>query len=91
MTLDKSQDIPFCHGQHLGQESLECNLWVQNNDPDMNFSYMCIVTLTQEIWPWVKVKVMGYPWVLDYDCLNDYDCVIQIQLTSEKQWAKHDF
>ena len=25
-------------------------------------------------------------WLFEY-----YDCVIQIQLTSEKQWAKHDF
>ena len=36
-------------------------------------------------------KVMEYPWVIDYDCLNDDDCVIKIQLTSEKQCAKHDF
>ena len=63
----------------------------KNNDLDVNFSHTRIVTLTLEIWPWAKVKVMEYPWVIDYDCLNGDDCVIQIQLTSEKQCVKHDF
>ena len=44
----------------------------------MNFTYMCIVTLNLQMWPWVKVMVMEYPWVIECDCVNDYGCVIQI-------------
>ena len=31
---------------------------------------MCIVTLTSEIWPWVKV--MTHPWVMDNNCVKYY-------------------
>ena len=59
------------------------------NNPDMNFSYICIITLNPEMWPWVKVIVMEYPWVVDCDGVNDYRCIIQIQLKSEDQCARH--
>ena len=46
---------------------------------------MCTVTLTLEIWPWVKV--MTHPWVMDDKCLN----IIQIQLCSEELWPGNGF
>ena len=35
---------------------------------DTNFCYVCTVTLTSPIWPWVKV--MTQPWVLENNCVN---------------------
>ena len=38
--------------------------------PDTDFQNMCTVTLTLEIWPWVKV--MTHPWVMDNNCVKYY-------------------
>ena len=32
--------------------------------------YVCTVTMTWEIWPWVKV--MTHPWVMDNNCVKYY-------------------
>ena len=42
--------IKIQHGSH--------NLW-----PRHGFGYVCTVTMTSEIWPWVKV--MTHPWFMD--------------------------
>ena len=41
------------------------NLW-----PGYGFGYVCTVTITSEIWPWVKV--MTHPWVMDNNCVKYY-------------------
>ena len=38
--------------------------------PGHGFGYVCTVTLTLEIWPWVKV--MTHPWVMDNNCVKYY-------------------
>ena len=38
--------------------------------PRHGFRCICIVTLTLEIWPWVKV--MTHPWVMDNNCVKLY-------------------
>ena len=50
--------------------------------PDTDFQYVCTVTLTLEIWPWLKV--MTHPWVMD----NNY---VQIQHSNEELWSGHRF
>ena len=37
---------------------------------DTDLRYMCTVTLTLEIWPWIKV--MTHPWVMDKHCVKYY-------------------
>ena len=37
---------------------------------DTDFWCICILTLTLEIWPWVKV--MTHPWVMDNNCVKYY-------------------
>ena len=43
---------------------------------DKDFSYVCTLTLTCEMWPWVKVmtklKVMTHPRVVDNSCVKYY-------------------
>ena len=36
--------------------------------PNTAFQYMCTVTLTLEIWPWIKV--MTHPWVMGNKCVK---------------------
>ena len=38
--------------------------------PGHGFGYECTVTLTFEIWPWVKI--MKRPWVMDNNCVKYY-------------------
>ena len=38
--------------------------------PGHEFGYVCTVTLTLEVWPWLKV--MTYPWVMDNNCVKYY-------------------
>ena len=45
-----------------------------------DFRYMCTVTLTLVIWPWVKVKT--HPYVMEKNVWNG----IQIKLGSEEIW-----
>ena len=42
--------------------------------PEHGFGYVWTVTLTLEIWPWVKV--MTYPWVMDNNCVKYYPDLI---------------
>ena len=46
------------------------NISVRSYGPDTEFGYMCTVTLTLEIWPWLKV--MTWPWVMDNNCVKYY-------------------
>ena len=46
------------------------NLAVRSYGPDTDFRYLCTVTLTLEIWPWVKI--MTHPWVMDNNCVKYY-------------------
>ena len=46
------------------------NLAVRSYGPDTDFQYMCTVTFTSEVWPWVKV--MTHPWVMDNNCVKYY-------------------
>ena len=36
----------------------------------MDLGYLCTVTLTLEVWPWVEV--MTHPWVMDNNCVKYY-------------------
>ena len=41
---------------------------MRSYDPDMDFWYVCTVTLPFEIWPWVKVMI--HPWVMNNNCVK---------------------
>ena len=57
------------------------NLW-----PGHGFGYVCTVTMTSEIWPWVRV--MTHPWVMDQQSIVWN--IIQIQLGNKDLWPAHD-
>ena len=46
------------------------NLAVRSYGQDTDLGYVCTVTLTKEIWPWVKI--MTHPWVMDNNCVKYY-------------------
>ena len=68
MILGQGHDIPFGNGQQLCEILSRSNLAVSSYGPDTDFQYVCTVTLTSEIWPWVKV--MTHPWVMDNNCVK---------------------
>ena len=70
MTLGQGHDTPFGNGKQLSEILSRSNLTVRSYGPDTDFRYMCTVTLTSEIWPWVKV--MTQPWVIDNNCVKYY-------------------
>ena len=70
MTLGQVHDTTLGHGQQLCEILSRSNLAVRSYGPDTDFQYMCTVTLTLEIWPWVKV--MTHPWVMDNNCVKYY-------------------
>ena len=70
MTLGQGHDTPLGHGQQLCEILSRSNLAVRSYGPDTDFQYVCTVTLTLEIWPWVKV--MTHPWVMDNNCVKLY-------------------
>ena len=72
MTLGQQSghDTSLSHGQQLCEISSRYNMAVGSYGPDTDFHYMCTVTLTLEIWPWVKV--MTHPWVMDNNCVKYY-------------------
>ena len=86
MTLGgQGHDTPLSNVQQLCEILSRSNFAVRSYGLDTDFGYECTVTLTLEIWPWVKV--MTHPWVMDNKCLN----IIQIQLCSEELWPGHRF
>ena len=46
------------------------NMTVKSYRSDTDFGYVCTLTLTIEMWPWVKV--MTHPWVMDNNCVWYY-------------------
>ena len=78
-------DTPLGHGQHLCEILFRSNLAVRSDVLDTDFQYVCIVTLTYKICPWVKV--MTHPWVMDNNCVEYY----RIQLGSEESWPGHGY
>ena len=57
---------PLGNEQHLSEISSSPNVTVRIYGPDTD--YLCIVTLTLEIWPWIKF--MPHPWVKYNNCVN---------------------
>ena len=70
MTLGQGHDTPLGHGQQLCEILSRSNLAMRSYGPDTDFGYVCTVTLTSEIWPWVKV--MTHPSVIDNNCVKYY-------------------
>ena len=70
MTLGQSHDTPLGQGQQLCEILSRSNLAVRSYGPDTDFHYVCTVTLTLGIWPWVKV--MTNPRVMDNNCVKLY-------------------
>ena len=70
MTLGQGHDTPLGHGQQLCEIPSRSNLAVRSHGPDKDFRYVSTVTLTLEIWPWVKV--MTHPRVMDNNCVKYY-------------------
>ena len=75
MTLDQEYDTSLGYGQQLCEILSRSNMAVRSYGPDTDtdFGYVCtvtLVTLTLEIWPWVKV--MTHPWVMDNNCVKCY-------------------
>ena len=70
MTLGQGHDTPLGHGQQLCEIISRSDKGVRSYGQDTDFQYVCTVTLTLEIWPWVKV--MTHPWVMDNNCVKLY-------------------
>ena len=70
MTLGQGYDTPLGHGQQLCEILSRSNMAVRSYGLDMDSGYVCTVTLTLEVWPWVKV--MTHPWVMDNNCVIYY-------------------
>ena len=70
MTLGQSHDTPLGHGQQLCEILSRSNMAVRSYGLDTDFGYVCTVTLTLELWPWVKVKT--HPWAVDNNCVKYY-------------------
>ena len=51
MTLGQDHDTPLGHGQQLCEILFRSNLAVRSYGPDMDFRYVCTVTLALEISP----------------------------------------
>ena len=70
MTLGQGHDTPLGHGQQLCEILSRSSLAMRSYGPDTDFWYVCTVTLTSEIWPWVKVmthpSVISNKWVKYY-------------------------
>ena len=67
MTLAQGHDTPLGYGQQLCQIS-RSNTAMRSYGPDTDFPYVCTVTLTLEIRPYVKV--MTQPWVMVNKCVK---------------------
>ena len=80
------RDMTLGHGQKVCEILSRSNLSVRRYGPDKYFRYMCTVTLTLEIWPWVKA--MTHLWVMDNIC--DEWNIIQTLQVSTKLWPRHD-
>ena len=87
MILGQGHDTPLHHGQQLCDILSRSNLAVRSYGPDTDFQYMCTVTLTLEIWSWVKV--MTHPCVMDNNCVKLYPDRTTSQ-GSTKLWPGHD-
>ena len=63
--------LQYCHVSRswyhcmIGSRS---NMAVRCYGQDTDFQYVCTVTLTLEIWPWVNV--MTHPWVMNNNCVK---------------------
>ena len=68
ITLGQCHDTPLGHGQQLCEILSRSNLAVRSYGQDTDYMYMCTVTLTLQIWPWVKV--MTHPLVKENNCVN---------------------
>ena len=68
--LGQGHDTPLGYGQQLCEILSRSNMAVRSYSPDTKFGYVCTVTLTLEVWPWVKV--MTHLWVMDNNCVIYY-------------------
>ena len=85
MTLVHGHDTPLVHGQQLCGILFRSNMAMRSYDPDTDFGYVCTVTLTSEIWPWVKV--MTHPSVID----NKYEILFRFNLAVRNYGPDTDF
>ena len=60
----------FGHGKHLCEILSRSSMALKSYGPDTDFGYVCTMTLTSEIWPWIKV--MTHPWDMDNNCVKYY-------------------
>ena len=74
--------IHFGKGKHLCEILSRCNLAEGTFDPDTDFGFVCTVTLTLEMQPWVNV--MTQFWVMDNNDLVNHPRIIQAG--SNKSW-----
>ena len=70
MNLGQGHETPLGHGQQLREILSRSNMAVSYCQ-DTDFEYLCTMTLTLEIWTWVKV--MTHPWVMENNCVKYQD------------------
>ena len=56
------------NGQQLCEILSRSNMAVRSYGPDTELRYVCTVTLTLDVWLWIKVLM--YPWDMDNNCVN---------------------
>ena len=64
MALGQGHDTPFGYWQQLCEILSRFNFAVRSYGPDTDFGYVCTVTSTLEIWPWVKVMTESFPFLI---------------------------
>ena len=75
MSMGQGRDTPLGHEQQSPEIS-KSNMTVRSYGPDTDFPYVCIVTLTFKIRPWVNV--MTYRWIMDNNCVKYYPSYITV-------------
>ena len=68
MTLGQGHGTPLIHRQQLCEMLSRSNMAVRNYGLDKDFGYVCTVTLTLGIRPWVKL--MTRRWFIDNNCVK---------------------
>ena len=85
ITSTQGHDTPLGWSQQSCEKLSRSNIEVRNYDPDKDFSYVCTVTLTLEMSPWVR---SWHTLALSSTIMWN---IIQIQLNSKKLWYRQRF
>ena len=87
MTLGQGHCTSFVHGKYLCEILSKSNMALRSYGPNTDFGYVCTVTLTLEIWPWIEV--MTHLWDMDNNCVKYYPerTICNGVMVSDTKWT----